>query len=99
MNPKAQRRTLVASKKTASSVFADARDDEGDSIALKTAPTLGDVRKTKYSAEMAAVGFAPQNRDQKHSSEDCQLELNRLQPDRAWPDLKLPPPKCTQSCS
>ena len=60
INPEAQRRALVASRKAASSVFADAGDDEGDSIATKTAPTL-DVRKVEYSTEMAAVGFTPQN--------------------------------------
>ena len=47
----------MASMKATSSVFADAWDDEGDLIAMKTAPTLGDVRKVEYSAEMAAVGF------------------------------------------
>ena len=59
MNPEAQQRALAASRKAVSSVFADARDNEADSIAVKTAPALGDVRKVEYSAEMAAVGFAP----------------------------------------
>ena len=61
--------------------------------------SLGDVRKVEYSTEMGAVEVAPQNRDEKCPSEDQQLELNRLRPDRAWPDLKLPSPKCTQSHS
>ena len=78
MNPEAQCRALATSRKTASSVFTDAGDDEVNSIAVKTAPTLGDVRKVKYSTEMAAVGFVPQNRDEEHSPEDQQLELNRL---------------------
>ena len=78
MNPKAQRRALVASRKAASSVFTDAGDDEGDLITVKTALTLGDVRKLEYSTEMAAVGFTPQNRDEKSSSEDRQLKLSRL---------------------
>ena len=59
MNPEAQRRALVASRKAASSVFTDTRYDEGDLIAMKTAPTLGDMKKAKYSTEMVAVGFDP----------------------------------------
>ena len=59
MNPKAQQRALVASRKATSSVFADAGNDEGDSIVVKTGPTPGDVRKVEYSADMAAVGFTP----------------------------------------
>ena len=47
-------------------------------ISVKTAPALGDVRKVKYSAEIAAVGFAPPNSDEKHPSEDQQLKLNKL---------------------
>ena len=78
MNPEAQQRALVASRQAASSVFTDAGDDEGDSIAMKTAPTLRDVRKVKYSGEMAAVGYAAQNRGERCSSEDKQLKLNRL---------------------
>ena len=69
MNPEAQRRALAASRKAASSVFTDAGVDEADSIAVKTAPAL-DVRKVEYSTEMAAVGFAPQNTDDKCPSED-----------------------------
>ena len=59
MNLKAQERAQVASRKAASSVFTDAGDDKTSSIAVKTAPVLGDVRKVKYSADMAAVGFPP----------------------------------------
>ena len=59
MNPEAQRRALAASRKAASLVFRDAGDDEMSLIAIKTAPALGDVRKVEYSAEMAAVEFAP----------------------------------------
>ena len=58
INPEAQRRALAASRKAALSVFTDA-GDEVDLIAVKTAPALGDKRKVKYSAEMAAVGFTP----------------------------------------
>ena len=70
MNPEAQGRALAASRKVASSVFTDAGDDEMSLIVGKTAPALGDVSKVKYSTEMAAVGFPPQNRDERHSSED-----------------------------
>ena len=59
MNPKAQQRALVASRKAALSVFTDAADDERSSIAVKTAPAPRDVRKVEYSAELAVVGFAP----------------------------------------
>ena len=59
MNPEAQQRALAASRKAASSVLADAGDDEVDLIAVKTAPTLAGVRKVEYNTEMAAVGFAP----------------------------------------
>ena len=65
MNPEAQWRALAASRKAASSVFADAGDDEMSSIAVETASALGDVRKVEYSAELAAVGFIPQSRDEK----------------------------------
>ena len=70
MNPEAQRRALAASRKAASSVFADAGDDEMSLIAVETAQALGDVRKVEYSTEIAAVGFPPQNRDERCSSED-----------------------------
>ena len=75
------------------SVFADAGDDEMSSIAVKTAPALGNVRKVKYSAEMVAVWLSSQNRDEKCPLEDQQLELNKLWP--VWSDLKLLSPKCT----
>ena len=38
MNTEAQKRALAASRKAASSVFADVGDDEVSSIAVKTAP-------------------------------------------------------------
>ena len=66
-------------------------------IAVETASALGDVRKVKYSTEMAVVGFPPQNRDERHSLEDLQLELNKLQSASVQLDLKLPSPKCSQS--
>ena len=59
MNPEAQQRALTASRKAALSVFTDTGANEGDGIAVKTTPTLGDVRKVKNSTEMTAVGFAP----------------------------------------
>ena len=70
MNLEAQRRALATSGKAASSVFTIAGDNKTSSNAVKTAPALGDVRKVKYSVEMVAVGFAPQNRDEKCPSED-----------------------------
>ena len=99
MNSKAQRRALAASRKAASLGFTDAGDDEMISIAVETAPALGDVRKVEYSAEMAALGFPPQNRDERLPSEDGQLELNKLWSASVWLDLKLPSPKCSQSHS
>ena len=69
MNTEAQKRALAASRKAASSVFADVGDDEASSIAVKTAlvetaPVQGDVRRVEYNAEMAEVGFPAQSRDQ-----------------------------------
>ena len=92
MNPEAHRRALAASRKAASLVFADAGDNKMSSIAVKTAPAL-DVRKVEYSAEMATVGFPPQNRDERHSSEDRQLNLNKLPLASVQLELKLPSPK------
>ena len=67
MNTEAQKRALAASRKAASSVFADV-GDEANSIAVETAPVKtgpvrGDVRRVEYSAEMAEVGFPSQSRD------------------------------------
>ena len=93
MSPEAQQRALAASWKAASLVFTDAGDDKMSLIAVETAPALGDVRKVEYSAEMAAVGFPPPNRDERHPSEDQQLELNKLRSASVWLDLKLPSPK------
>ena len=55
MNPGAQRKALVASRKAASSVLSDAGDDKMVLIAVKAAPDL-DVRKV-ISAEMAEIGM------------------------------------------
>ena len=59
MNLEAQQRALVASRKAASSVFADAGDDKASLMTVKTAPAPRDVRKVEYSAEFAVVGFIP----------------------------------------
>ena len=73
MKPELQRKALAASRRAASSVFADAGDDKMSLIAVKTAPAQ-DVRKFEYSAEIAAVGFTVGNRDEKHPSEDQQID-------------------------
>ena len=57
MNAEAQKRALAASRKAASSVFADVGDDKGSLIVAQAAPVQGDVRRVEYSAEMAEVGF------------------------------------------
>ena len=57
MNVEAQKRALVASRKAASSVFADVGDDEESLIAAEAAPVQSDVRRVEYSAEMAEIGF------------------------------------------
>ena len=57
MNTEAQRRALAASRKVASSIFADVGDEEVSSIAVKTAPVQGDVRRVEYSMELTEVGF------------------------------------------
>ena len=80
----------MASRKAASSVFADAGDDKVSLMTVKTAPAPRDVRKVKYSAELAVVGFTPQSRDEKHPSEDQQLELNKLWSVSGWSNLNLP---------
>ena len=64
MNTEAQRRAIAASRKAASSIFADVGDEEAGSIAVPAAPAQGDVRKVEYCAEMAVVGFTPQSRDE-----------------------------------
>ena len=51
MNPEVKRKAVAASRKAASLVFADARDDEMGSIAVKAGLVLN-VRKVEYSAEM-----------------------------------------------
>ena len=67
MNTEAQKRALAASRKAASSVFADVGDDEVSSIAVQAAPVLGDVRRVEYSTERAEVGFSSQSRDRSSS--------------------------------
>ena len=57
MNAEVQKRTLMASSKAASSVFTDVGDDEDGSAVAKATPACGDVRRVKYSAEMAEIGF------------------------------------------
>ena len=59
MNTEAQRRALAASRKAASSVFTDVGDEEASLFAVQTATAQVDVRKVKYSAEMAAVVLTP----------------------------------------
>ena len=58
MNTEAQKKALAASRKAASSVFADVGDDEASPIMTKAAPVQGDVRRVEYSGEMAEVGFS-----------------------------------------
>ena len=99
MNPEAQRRALVASMKAALLVFTNAGDNKMSLIVVKTAPALRDVRKVAYSAELTAVGFSPRNRNERHSSEDQPLKLNKFGSVSVRSDLKLPSPKCTQSRS
>ena len=60
MNAEAQKRALGASRKAASSVFADVGDDDDSSAVAEAAPARGDVRRVEYSAEMAKIGFSAQ---------------------------------------
>ena len=78
MNTEALRRALGASREAASSVFADVGDEEASSIAVQAAPVQGDVRRVEYSAEMAAVGFPSQSREEGCPPRGQQLELNKL---------------------
>ena len=48
---------------------------------------------------MAEVGSSSQSRDRGHSPRGQQLELNKLWPAGGQSDLRLPPPKCSQSQS
>ena len=57
MNAEAQERALAASRKAASSVFADVGDDEDSSAKVAAAPAIGDVRRVEYNAEMGEIGF------------------------------------------
>ena len=63
MNTEAQKRALAASRKAASSVFADVGDNEDSSIAAGAAPAQGHVKRVEYSAEMAEIGFPAQSGD------------------------------------
>ena len=65
MNVEAQRRALAASRKVASSVFADVEDDDESSIVAESAPVQSDLRRVEYSAEMAEIGFPSQSRGQR----------------------------------
>ena len=98
MNTEAQKRALAASRKAASSVFADVGDNEVSLIAVETAPVetapvQGDVRRVDYSVEMAEVGFPSQSRDGGCPPRGQQLKLNKLWLAREQIDLRLPPPK------
>ena len=64
MNREAQRRALAASRKAASSIFADVGDEEVSSIAVETAPVRGDARRVEYSVEMTEVRFPSRSRDE-----------------------------------
>ena len=99
MNAEAQKRALAASRKAASSVFADVRDDKVSSIAVQAAPVQGEVRRTEYSVEMAEVGFPSQSRDQGSSLREWELKLNKLWPAWGQSDMRLPPPKRSRSQS
>ena len=57
MNSEAQKRVLAASRKVASSVFADVGDDGDSSAITEAAPAWGYVRRVEYSVEMAEIGF------------------------------------------
>ena len=61
----------MASRKAASSVFTDAGDDKASLMTVETVPAARDMRKVKYSTELAVVGFAPQSRDEK-----CPWKIN-----------------------
>ena len=63
INAEAQRRALSALQKAASSVFTDEGDDEESSNVVKAVPVQSDLRRVEYSAEMAEIGFPPQNGD------------------------------------
>ena len=99
MNAEAQRRALAASRNTASLVFADVGDDEDSSAVAEAALAQGDVRRVKYSAEMAEIGFPAQSRDQRDSPKEGQQRLDTLKLARGQSDFRLPPPKRSQSQS
>ena len=93
MNVEAQKRALTASRKAAFSVFTDVGDDEESLIAAEAAPALGDVRRVKYSVEMAEVGFLNQSGDRRDSPKEQQHRLDKLRLARGQSDFRLPLPK------
>ena len=99
MNAEAQRRALSASQKAASSAFADEVDDKESSNMIEVAPVRGDPRWVEYSAEIAEIGFPPQNRDQRDSPREQQHRLDQLRSTKGQSDLRLPLPKHSQSQS
>ena len=55
--------STCGSKKSCFLVFTDVGDDEDGSAVAIVTPAQGDVRRVKYSAEMAEIGFPAQSRD------------------------------------
>ena len=72
MNAEAQKRALSASRKAASSMFADEGDYEGNLNVIEAAPVQSDLRRVEYSAEMAEVGFPLQSQHQRDSPREQQ---------------------------
>ena len=70
MNVEAQKRALAASRKAASSVFADVGDDEESPIAAEATPVQSDVRRIEYSAEVAEIDFPSQSGDRRDSPKE-----------------------------
>ena len=97
MNTEAQKRALAASRKAASSEFADVGDDKDSSVAAEAAPAQGDVRRVEYSAEMAEIGFPAQSGDQRDFPKEQQHRVDKFRLARGQSDLRLPPPKHSQS--
>ena len=77
-----------------SSVFPDEGDDEESLNVVKVAPVRGDLRRVEYSAEMAEIGFPPQNGDRRDSPRERQHQLDQLRSVRGQSDLRLPLSKC-----
>ena len=93
MNAEAQKRALVASRKAASSVFADVGDDEDNCAVAKAAPAQVDVKRVECSAEMAEISFPAQSRDRRDSPKGQQQGLDKLRLARGQSDFRLPLPK------